>query len=54
MVSSTQTLAEIKSQEFIGLIKQHIMTRSLVAYITDGIQDSANTKLGAPQHDKML
>ena len=39
MVSSTQTLAQIKSQEFIGHTKQHYMTTSLVAYVTNDIQD---------------
>ena len=39
MVFSTQTLAQIKSQEFIGYIKPHFMTTSPVTYVTNGIQD---------------
>ena len=35
MVSSTQTLAQIKSQEFIGHIKQHFVT----IYVINGIQN---------------
>ena len=38
-VSSRQTLAQIKSQEFSGHIKQHFMTTSPVAYVTNSIQD---------------
>ena len=39
MVSSTQTLAQIKSAEFIGHINQHFMTTSPLTYVTNGIQD---------------
>ena len=38
MVSSTQTLAQIKSQEFADHIKQHFMTCP-VTYVANGIQD---------------
>ena len=38
MVSTTQTLAQIKLQEFIGHVKQHFMTGPLT-YVTNGIQD---------------
>ena len=39
MVSTTQTLAQIKSQDLTGHIKQHFMTTSLLTYVTNGIQD---------------
>ena len=38
MESSTQTLTQIISQEFMGHLKQHFMT-SPVTYVTNGIQD---------------
>ena len=38
MVSSTQTLAQIKSQEFIGLIKQHFMPTSPVTFVTNAFK----------------
>ena len=39
IVSTTQTLSEIKSQEIIGHIKQHFMTTSPLTYVTNDIQD---------------
>ena len=36
MVSSTQTLAQIKSEKYIGNINQHFITSHLT-YITNGI-----------------
>ena len=39
MVSSTQTLAQIKSNEVVGHIKQYFMTTSPFRYVTNGIQD---------------
>ena len=36
--SPTQTRAQIKSEEFIGHVKQHFMTSPLT-YVTKGIQD---------------
>ena len=39
IVSSTQTLAQIKSQEIIDHIKQHFMTASPLTYVTNDIQD---------------
>ena len=38
MVSTTQTLAQIKSQEYIGHIKQHFTTASSLTYVTNCIQ----------------
>ena len=38
MVSPTQTLSQINSQEIIGHLKQHFTT-SLLTYVTNGIQD---------------
>ena len=43
MVSSTQTLAQIKLQEFIGHIKQHFMT-SPDTYVINCIQDFDPTR----------
>ena len=37
-ISTTQTPAQIKSQEFIGLIKQHSMTTSPPTCVANGIQ----------------
>ena len=37
MVSTTQTLAQIKPQEFIGHIKQHHMATQFLTYITNSI-----------------
>ena len=54
MVSTTQTLSQIKSQEVIGHIQNHFITSPL-AYVTNGIQDFVKKlypKLGAP--DSML
>ena len=39
MVSTTQTLSQIKSQEIIGHIKQHSITTSPFTNVTNGIQD---------------
>ena len=39
MVSTTQTVSQMKSQEIIGHIKQHFMTTSPLTYVTNGIQD---------------
>ena len=39
MVSSTQTLAQIKAQEFVGHIKQYFVTIHPVTYVTNDIQD---------------
>ena len=39
MVSTTQTLPQFKSAEFIGYIKQLFMTTSPLTYVTNGIQD---------------
>ena len=52
MVSTIQTLSQIKSQEFIGHIQQHFMTTSHLTYVTNGIQDFLKMlyhKLGAPR-----
>ena len=38
MASSTQTLAEIKSKEFIDHMKQHFITKSSYK-VTNSIQD---------------
>ena len=38
MLSTTQTLSEIKSQESIGHVRKHFIRRPLT-YITNGIQD---------------
>ena len=38
MASITQTLPQIKSQEFIGHIQKHFITCPLT-YVTNGIQD---------------
>ena len=52
-ISSIQTLSQIKSQEFIGNIKQHFMTTSHVTYVTSGIKEFVKCyiyqKLGTPQ-----
>ena len=34
MVSTTQTLSQIKSQEFIGHIKQHFMTTTRFSHMS--------------------
>ena len=39
MVSTTQTLSQIKSQEFISQINQHFMIISPLTYVTNGIQE---------------
>ena len=39
MVSTTQTLSQIKPQEIIGYIKQHFMTTSPLTYVTNVFQD---------------
>ena len=39
MVSTTQTVSQIKSQEFIGHIQKHFITTSLLTYVTNGIQE---------------
>ena len=39
MVSTTQTLPQIKSHEIIGDIKQHFMSTSPLTYVKKGIQD---------------
>ena len=39
MLSTTQTLAQIKSQEFIGHMQKHFITTSPLTYVTNGIQD---------------
>ena len=36
---TTQTLSQIKSQEFIGHIQEYFITTSPLTYDTDGIQD---------------
>ena len=41
MVTSTENLAQIKSQEFISHIKQHFLATSPLTYVTNGIQDCA-------------
>ena len=37
MVSTTQTLSQIKPQQFIGHIHKHFITTSPLAYVTNGI-----------------
>ena len=39
MIYTIQTIAQIKSHEFIGYIKQHFVTVNPLTYITNGIQD---------------
>ena len=39
MVTNTQKLSQIKSQDFIGHIRRHFITTSPLTYVTDGIQD---------------
>ena len=39
MLSITQTLSQIKSQEFSGHLQKHFITTSSLTYITNGIQD---------------
>ena len=39
MVSTTQTLSQIKSEEFIGHIQKHFITTSPLTYVTNGIRD---------------
>ena len=49
MVSTTQTLSQIKSQECIGHIQKHFITTSPLTYVTNGIQDivfNAVSKVG--------
>ena len=51
MVSTTQTLAQIKPRDFIDHIKQHFMTSPLT-YVTNGIQEFIKMlyqKMGAPR-----
>ena len=39
MASTTQTLSQIKSQEFIGHVQKHLITIRPLTYVTNGIQD---------------
>ena len=52
MVYTTQTLPYIKSQEFIGHIKNYFMTSPLT-YVTNGIQDFGSEMLRAFAHGAM-
>ena len=38
-VSTTQTLSQIESQEFMGHIQKHFITTRFLTYLTNGIQD---------------
>ena len=39
MMSTTQTLPQIKSQEITGHLRQHFITTRPLTYVTNGIQD---------------
>ena len=39
IVPTTQTLSQIKSQEFLGQIQKHIITTSRLSYVTNGNHD---------------
>ena len=48
ITSTTHTLSHIKSQEFIGHIQKHFITRHPLSYITSGIQEFVKCCIKSP------
>ena len=52
MVSTTQTLAQIKPREFIGHIKEHFMAISPLTDVTNSLHDFVECCFKSCKHDK--